>query len=100
MIPSIIDAARLHELVSIPDAVRALADLFAGPRPATPHRTSVAGEAGDVLVMAAHWPPATGVKVLGVAPGNPQAGLPVINGAFVLLDAQTLRLRSWPTAPR
>jgi ornithine cyclodeaminase len=41
--------------------------------------------------MAAPGPPAAGVKVLGVAPGNPQAGLPVINGAFVLLDAQTLR---------
>jgi hypothetical protein len=30
MIPPIIDAARLHKLVSIPDAVRALAGLFAG----------------------------------------------------------------------
>ncbi|MFJ5547428.1 ornithine cyclodeaminase family protein [Streptomyces sp. NPDC093225] len=73
-------------------AAEALADaLRAGLDPEScPHRTSVAAPAGELLLMPAAAGPWAGVKIAGVAPGNPARGLPRITGSYLLLDGPTL----------
>ncbi|SDP37432.1 ornithine cyclodeaminase [Nakamurella panacisegetis] len=87
-----LDSPTLHSLLSWPVAVQALADaLRAGLDPAKSMARSVlrAG-AGELLLMPAESPEAVGVKILGIAPENPTAGLPRIQGLYLLLDAATL----------
>lgn len=50
--------------------------------------------AGDLLVMPAYGDEGAGVKLVTVAQGNPERGLPLINGIYVLFDNLTLRLRA------
>ncbi len=45
---------------------------------------------GELLLMPSETASAVGVKVVGVAPGNPEHGLPRIQGVFILMDARTL----------
>nr|WP_245245240.1 ornithine cyclodeaminase family protein [Streptomyces palmae] len=56
-----------------------------------PDRSTVQVPAGQLLLMPAAWGPYTGVKIAGVAPGNPAAGLPRITGGYLLLDGPTLQ---------
>ncbi|PBC76461.1 ornithine cyclodeaminase [Streptomyces sp. TLI_235] len=74
-------------------AVRALADaLTAGLDPETqPPRTAVPVPAGELLLMPAAAGGFAGVKIAGVAPGNPGRGLPRITGGYLLLDGPTLQ---------
>ncbi|GAA2099655.1 ornithine cyclodeaminase [Kitasatospora saccharophila] len=58
---------------------------------ACPARSNVAVPAGELLLMPAATDQYAGVKVAGVAPGNPAAGLPRITGSYLLLDGPTLR---------
>ncbi len=46
---------------------------------------------GELLLMPAASGPYAGVKIAGVAPGNPARGLPRITGSYLLLDGPTLR---------
>ncbi|GAA5017458.1 ornithine cyclodeaminase family protein [Kitasatospora paranensis] len=75
------------------EAVRALERaLRDGLDPETaPPRTGVPVPAGELLLMPAAAGRYAGVKVAGVAPGNPALGLPRITGAYLLLDGPTLR---------
>ncbi|MFD8885420.1 ornithine cyclodeaminase family protein [Streptomyces erythrochromogenes] len=50
----------------------------------------VAGD-GELLLMPAASGAYAGVKIAGVAPGNPARGLPRITGSYLLLDGPTLR---------
>ncbi|MFI5982531.1 ornithine cyclodeaminase family protein [Streptomyces sp. NPDC051555] len=74
-------------------AVDALADaLRHGPDPeGCPQRTALAVPGGELLLMPAASGAYAGVKVAGVAPGNPARGLPRITGSYLLLDGPTLR---------
>ncbi|MFF9567228.1 ornithine cyclodeaminase family protein [Streptomyces sp. NPDC014685] len=54
----------------------------------TRHHLAVPG--GELLIMPATTRRVTGVKIAGVAPDNPAAGLPRITGSYLLLDAPTL----------
>ncbi|MEU2631744.1 ornithine cyclodeaminase family protein, partial [Kitasatospora sp. NPDC007106] len=74
-------------------AVRALADaLAAGLDPETaPPRTAVPVPAGELLLMPAAAGRYAGVKIAGVAPANPDRGLPRITGGYLLLDGPTLQ---------
>ncbi|MCX5375269.1 ornithine cyclodeaminase family protein [Streptomyces sp. NBC_00091] len=74
-------------------AADALADaLRAGLDPEScPQRTSVRAPAGELLLMPAAAGGYAGVKIAGVAPGNPARGLPRITGSYLLLDGPTLR---------
>ncbi len=56
-----------------------------------PARVGVAVPAGELLLMPAAAGGFAGVKVAGVAPGNPAVGLPRITGSYLLLDGPTLR---------
>ncbi|HKN97191.1 MAG TPA: ornithine cyclodeaminase family protein [Pseudonocardiaceae bacterium] len=71
------------------DAVRAA--LRGGLDPAAdPARGVVSLDHGHLLVMPAQWGRFAGIKVASVAPDNPAAGLPRIQGAYLLLDGATL----------
>ncbi|MFF4325534.1 ornithine cyclodeaminase family protein [Streptomyces sp. NPDC001591] len=80
-------------LLTTAQAADALAAaLRAGLDPeACPQRTSVAAPGGELLLMPAASGAYAGVKIAGVAPGNPARGLPRITGSYLLLDGPTLR---------
>ncbi|GAA2097329.1 ornithine cyclodeaminase family protein [Streptomyces albiaxialis] len=67
---------------------------------AGPPRTHVPTSAGQLLLMPAEHGAYAGVKVAGVAPGNPARGLPRITGLYLLLDAATLRPLALLDGPR
>jgi ornithine cyclodeaminase len=67
------------------------AALHEGSAPgATPPRTAVLTQAGQLLLMPAAMSRFVGVKLVSVAPNNPALGLPRIQGVYVLLDAVSL----------
>ncbi|OON83048.1 ornithine cyclodeaminase family protein [Streptomyces tsukubensis] len=88
-----IDQAALAALCDPRTAVDALREaLRTGVDPASaPPRTSVPLSAGELLLMPAEHGAHAGVKITGVAPGNPDRGLPRVTGLYLLLDATTLR---------
>lgn len=53
-------------------------------------RSRVSTEHGEMLLMPAEWGGYAGIKVATVAPDNPRAGRPRIQGAYLLLAAETL----------
>jgi len=57
---------------------------------AGPPRSVVPVSHGQLLLMPAEWGRYAGVKVAGVAPGNPALGRPRIQATYLLLDARTL----------
>ncbi|MFD5930357.1 ornithine cyclodeaminase family protein [Streptomyces sp. NPDC060333] len=79
-------------LLTPTEAADALADaLRAGLDPeACPPRTALPVPGGELLLMPAAFGGYAGVKVAGVAPGNPARGLPRITGSYLLLDGPTL----------
>lgn len=83
------DIARLVTPTAAADAVEAV--LADGLDPEScPPRTHVAVPAGQLLLMPAAAGAYAGVKVAGVAPANPEHGLPRITGSHLLLDGRTL----------
>jgi len=56
-----------------------------------PPRSAVPVPAGELLLMPAATGGYAGVKIAGVAPANPAAGLPRITGSYLLLDGPTLQ---------
>ncbi|MET9607808.1 ornithine cyclodeaminase family protein [Streptomyces sp. NPDC006512] len=68
------------------------AALLAGLDPeGCPQRTALDVPGGELLLMPAASGAYAGVKIAGVAPGNPARGLPRITGSYLLLDGPTLR---------
>ena len=86
-----LDAAAVAALSPL-EAVDALeAALRAGLDPdADPPRQAVGTEAGEILIMPSAARGAAGVKLVTVAPGNPDRGLPRIQGVYALFDPATL----------
>ncbi|WP_043262941.1 ornithine cyclodeaminase family protein [Streptomyces sp. CT34] len=91
-LPRIIDEPGLLHALPMAVAIDALrAALRDGPDPeADPPRTIVPVEHGQLLLMPAHRSRYAGVKVATVAPDNPAAGLPRVQGQYLLFDAVTL----------
>ncbi|RVX42230.1 ornithine cyclodeaminase [Nonomuraea polychroma] len=87
-----LDAATLERLLPVERAVGILEDaLRAGLDPeATPQRPVVDVPAGQLLLMPAAAGRYVGVKAVTIAPGNPERGLPRIQGTYLLLDGDTL----------
>ncbi|MFG2876928.1 ornithine cyclodeaminase family protein [Streptomyces sp. NPDC048337] len=82
--------ARLLTPAAAADALAAA--LRDGPDPENhPPRTALAVPGGELLLMPAASGAYAGVKIAGVAPGNPARGLPRITGSYLLLDGPTLR---------
>ncbi|MFB3738983.1 MAG: ornithine cyclodeaminase family protein [Candidatus Velamenicoccus archaeovorus] len=87
-----VDAARLSELLPMSAAIDALELTFgAGALPAAPLRSHVETGSGTLLAMPATGPEGAGVKLVTVTPGNPERGLPLIHGVYVLFDPETQR---------
>lgn len=88
-----IDAATMARLLGPAAAIDVLAEVLrSGLDPEEgPARTAVPVPAGELLLMPAAFGPYAGVKIAGVAPGNPAAGLPRITGSYLLLDGPSLR---------
>ena len=88
----LLDEARLRALMPMTAAVVALeAALHDGTAPGgVPARTSVLTTNGQLLLMPAATSRFVGVKLVSVAPDNPELGLPRVQGVYVLLDAITL----------
>lgn len=87
-----IDAETVEALVPPTVAVEALRSALEqglDPSRDTP-RTAVPLEGGQFLLMPAQVPGGVGVKVLTVAPGNPDRNLPRIQGLYLLCDPETL----------
>ncbi|KUL38465.1 ornithine cyclodeaminase [Streptomyces sp. NRRL F-4489] len=90
--PRTLDAATLLRTLPMAAAVDALrAALRTGADPeADPPRTVLPVARGQLLLMPAHRDRYAGVKIATVAPDNPAAGLPRVQGQYLLFDAATL----------
>ena len=85
-----IDADRLRSLLPMEATVDALEAAFgSGALPAAPLRTHLDTSSGSLVSMPATGPQGTGVKLLTVTSGNPELGLPLIQGLYVLFSART-----------
>jgi ornithine cyclodeaminase/alanine dehydrogenase-like protein (mu-crystallin family) len=91
--PAVLDGETLRRLTDPRRLVDALEQALLGEvRPgAEQPRVSRATAHGELLLMPSETSGYAGVKVVGVAPGNPAHGLPRISGLYVLMDAPTLR---------
>lgn len=92
--PRLIGAEELRAALDMAGAVGALHGALAGglDPEADPPRAVAAVPAGQLLQMPAAAGRYAGVKIAGVAPGNPARGLPRITGAYLLLDGATLHV--------
>lgn len=82
----------LRGLLSMEQAIDALERAFAsGGGRNDPPRQHVEVPGGELLIMPASDGEGTGIKLITVAPGNPAAGLPLINGVYVLFSPETLQ---------
>ncbi|WP_133871657.1 ornithine cyclodeaminase family protein [Paractinoplanes brasiliensis] len=82
--------------LGFPRAVEALREALGGglDPESEPARSRVALGGGEVLIMPSGDDRIAGVKLVGIAPGNPARGLPRIHGTYVLFDAPTLAPRA------
>jgi len=90
MNPPFVDGDRLAGLLSMGQAIDALEEAFAGELPDSPQRQVLARDGAQLLLMPAWGPHHAGVKLVSVQPTNPEQGLPLINGVYVLFDAATM----------
>jgi ornithine cyclodeaminase len=90
--PEVLDAAAVRAALPMPAAITALRSaLRAGLDPESdPPRSVVPVRHGQLLLMPAEWGGYAGVKLASVAPANPAAGRPRIQGSYLLMDAGTL----------
>jgi ornithine cyclodeaminase len=87
MIPWL-SGAEIASRASLADVVAALREEFATAPTHLPREHLALGD-GDLLIMPAVSARAAGVKLVTVQPRNPPRGLPLINGCYVLFDADT-----------
>ncbi len=83
--PRWVDGPELRLALPMEAAVDALeAALRAGELPDTPQRVVAAAQGGQLLVMPAAGAAGSGAKLVGVQPGNPARGLPLVQALYVL----------------
>ncbi|HJR45832.1 MAG TPA: ornithine cyclodeaminase family protein [Actinomycetota bacterium] len=88
--PPFVDADELARILPMEAAVDALDRAFGGELPQAPPRSHLDVGNGDLLLMPAWDDRNAGVKLVTAAPGNPDRGLPLIHGIYVLFDGSTL----------
>lgn len=106
----ILSEAEMRRLVDMPAAIQAMRSAFTqlwDGRAEVPLRTPVDSGGVTTLLMPGFLPEpgVLGAKLVAVAPGNPEVGLPVISAVVLLADARTGEVRallsgSWLTALR
>lgn len=86
----LIDGEELRRLLPVEAAIDALEAGFRARDPAAdPLRTRLDTPAGQLLLMPATGPQGVGVKLVTLTEGNPIRGLPFVNAAYLLFDAET-----------
>lgn len=86
----IMGAVELDALLPFPVAIAALQSALGRVGTSSTPRTAVDLAAGQLLLMPSELDRFVGCKVISVAPGNPEHGLPRIQGVYLLMDAATL----------
>jgi len=82
-----LSAEELRGALPWPVAIAALEAAFRDEDPsAVPPRSHLDVPGGELLLMPAHGGGGVGVKLVTLAPGNPDLGLPFIHGAYVLFS--------------
>ncbi|HEU4480599.1 MAG TPA: ornithine cyclodeaminase family protein [Actinomycetota bacterium] len=87
-----LDRSELRGLLPMRAAIDALERAFSAP-PSAPPRANHSLDNGQLLVMPAWSEVGVGVKLVTVAPENPDRGLPLIQGLYLLFDPDDLRPR-------
>ena len=88
----VVHASDLGKLLPIETAVDALEEAFARARlPETPQRSHLDVGTGDLLMMPSWSDFGLGVKLVTVNQSNPAAGLPLVNGVYILFSHTTLQ---------
>ncbi|RKQ92831.1 ornithine cyclodeaminase [Solirubrobacter pauli] len=91
MRPTYVSADDLATALGYAEAVDALDAAFREEDPsAGPVRSHLEIPAGELLLMPAHAARDAGVKLVTIAKGNPERGLPLIHGVYVLFAPETL----------
>ncbi|GAA1544884.1 ornithine cyclodeaminase [Nocardioides humi] len=87
-----LSAAALAERTSVDDAIEALEGFLLGgfDPDDDPARTGADVPAGQILLMPAAFGDLAGVKLVSIAPANPECDLPLVQAVYVLLDGGTL----------
>ena len=88
-----ITAENLAETLPMVDAIDALEKMFAAPAlPTTPPRQHMATTSGELLTMPSWGDPGVGVKLITIDAANPERGLSLIHGVYVLFSPETHEL--------
>ncbi len=88
-----LSAHDVTSMVSMSDTIEALRAAF-GERRAAPERGVASFDLGNLLTMPAVAGARAGVKIITLVPGNPERGLPAIQGLYVLFSAVDGRVRA------
>lgn len=80
------DATDIARLTPMPVAIAALRECFAGT-PTHIGRIPLAASGGEFMLMPAVDGDAAGIKLLMIQPKNAARGMPIIQGTYVLFDA-------------
>lgn len=92
MSPPFVDAEELARLLPMSAAIDALEAMFgADESPTAPPRQHLDVTGGELLMMPASSTTGTGVKLVTVGHDNPNRGLPLIHGVYVLFSPETLQ---------
>jgi ornithine cyclodeaminase/alanine dehydrogenase-like protein (mu-crystallin family) len=87
----VIHAKELRKLLPMGAAIDALEETFGAARlPEAPQRSHLDVGTGDLLLMPAWGDHGVGVKLITINPSNSEAGLPLINGLYVLFSRRSL----------
>jgi ornithine cyclodeaminase len=87
----VVGADELARVLTPADALSALERAFSQPPADLPERQHLEVGCGELLLMPAWSVAGVGVKLITVAPENPDRGLPLIHGLYVLFDRPGLR---------
>lgn len=90
MHPRFVDGDALSSLLSMSGAIDALEQAFLTELPVAPDRAHLDVGGGDLLLMPSWSGSAAGVKLVTVAPGNPEKSLPLIQGIYALFTKPEL----------
>jgi ornithine cyclodeaminase/alanine dehydrogenase-like protein (mu-crystallin family) len=87
----LVTGPELSELLPMKAAIDAMESVFAShDKPEAPLRSRIETGSGDLLLMPAFGEYGAGVKLVTVAPANPQHGLPVLHALYALFAPGTL----------
>jgi ornithine cyclodeaminase/alanine dehydrogenase-like protein (mu-crystallin family) len=88
--PLHLTSSELRDQVSVTDAILALESALNAGDLQAPPRAHLSVPGGELLLMPAASPQGVGVKLVTIGHGNPERGLPLIAGLYVLFDRDTL----------